>query len=66
MTDRTPLSTPRRLEMRDVVLAAEDAKAAMEHYALVARAWNAPDDEHTKIQLRALTEEVIELEFNGA
>jgi hypothetical protein len=48
---------------RDVAHQREAAEAAMTEFAAALRYWNAPDDEHTRIQLRALVEAVIEETF---
>ncbi len=37
----------------------EDAQDALMDYAEALRAWNAPDDEHTRLSLRQLVESVI-------
>lgn len=47
-------------DARDVTLAAERAKEAVEAYAALLFEWNAPDDEHTRFQLHALVDEVID------
>lgn len=37
----------------------QDAEDALVEYAEALRAWNQPDDEHTKITLRAFLERII-------
>jgi hypothetical protein len=48
---------------RDVAHHREAAEHHLREYAKALRYWNAPDDEHTCIQLRALIEAVIEETF---
>lgn len=44
----------------DVRECRERAEAALREYAEASKFWNAPDDEHTRIQLRGLVNEIIE------
>lgn len=46
-------------DSRDVTLMREAAEDALRDYAVALRVWNAPDDEHTRIQLRSLIEQII-------
>jgi hypothetical protein len=44
---------------REVDTARREAEDALIRYTDALRRWNAPDDEHTRVQLRALIEDVI-------
>lgn len=52
---------------REITLAREAAEEGLREYAEALRYWNAPDDEHTRLQLRSLVEDVIDgsLESEG-
>ena len=52
--------TERAVSARDVTLAREAAGDALLEYAEALRSWNAPDDEHTRHQLRGLVDDVIQ------
>lgn len=45
---------------RDIYAARQEAVDAVTRYAELARAWNAPDDEHTCYQLRRIVDDVIQ------
>lgn len=47
------------LDMREVRIKREWAEEALAGYARVLRDWNAPDDEHTRLTLRAMVEDTI-------
>lgn len=51
-------STPN--DYRQLASARRDAEEALFRYAELARVWNAPDDEHTRYQIRRLVDDVIE------
>ena len=51
---------------REMRYAREQCEEWLTNYARALRYWNAPDDEHTRLQLRALVEEIIEAEAKGA
>jgi hypothetical protein len=53
-------------DARALNVAREELEDALGSYVAALRAWNAPDDEHTKIQLRSLVEQAIEEEFHAA
>lgn len=46
--------------LRELRLAREAAEEGLRGYAEALRYWNAPDDEHTRLQLRHLVEDVID------
>lgn len=52
-----PRTTPDR---REIYTARSEAVDAVTRYAELARAWNAPDDEHTRYQIRRLVDDVIQ------
>jgi hypothetical protein len=51
---------PAEIGARDVQEAREQAEEWLREYAEALRFWNAPDDEHTRIQLRRLVDDVIQ------
>lgn len=51
---------PEKPELRELDRARNEAEEALIRYADLARAWNAPDDEHTRYQIRRLVDDVIE------
>lgn len=58
MGNPAPTNEP-AVDSRDLTLLAERADDAMRAYATALLAWNAPDAEHTRYQLRHLVEDVI-------
>lgn len=52
--------------LREIERAREEAFAFLFDYGSLAREWNDPDDDHTRIQIRALADEVIEAVFRDA
>lgn len=47
-------------DIRDVAYARDIAIESLETYAELLLAWNAPDDEHTRLQLRGLIEDITD------
>ena len=56
----------RKIEARDVQSAREDAEEAMRRYAEAAWYWNAPDEEHTRYQLRSLADTAFDASLREA
>lgn len=52
----------RKVSSRDLGYARAQAEDALQTYAGLLKFWNAPDDEHTRLQLRGLVEDCIEIE----
>lgn len=51
------------LDVRRVAWAREQAEDSLANYARLLLDWNAPDDQHTRLQIRSLAEHVIEEAF---
>lgn len=56
----------RRIGSRDIAETHERADEALREYARALKFWNAPDDEHTRYQLRGLVERAIKEEVDAA
>lgn len=52
-----------RLDPRQVDILASNAESDLDAYATALREWNAPDDEHTKYQLRLMLDRVVKRVF---
>lgn len=52
----------RKVTSRDLDYARAQAEDALQIYAGLLQFWNAPDNEHTRIQLHSLVEDCIEIE----
>ncbi len=50
-------------DVRALNVAREEAEDALGTYAAALRVWNAPDDEHTRMQLHSLVEHIFEETF---
>jgi hypothetical protein len=46
--------------LREILAVREEARDALGSYAEALRFWNAPDDEHTRHQLRAVLDEAMD------
>lgn len=63
MTDRKVTEAATTLDVRDVRIAAEDAAESLARFGRLSRQWNAPDDEHTRFQMRAVLDAALEEVF---
>lgn len=54
------MSTRTTPDVREIDVARREALDAVTRYAELSRRWNAPDDEHTRWQLRRLVDDVIQ------
>jgi hypothetical protein len=55
-----PAATKPEWGVRENAEMRENAREALEAYAESLRFWNAPDDEHTRYQLRSLLDEAMD------
>jgi len=53
------------MDSRAVREARERAEDSLREYAALLHAWNAPDDDHTRLQLARLLNEVVEETLGG-
>jgi hypothetical protein len=58
---RDVTAQPRTWGERDVAEQREHAEHYLIEYAEAIKFWNAPDDAHTRIQLRSLVESIIDM-----